>query len=165
MHGKRLEIDDPGYVSFLSDVLTLREVTALRTGRHLQDALKRACGSPLKPLEADVCRITFPGEAHGTAAHQDAWYCRAPGLWIAWLPLVTCPRRLGALEVAERETVLLAHDETGLTGDLPFKWCSVPCAPGDVLLFSGLTPHRSLPNRSADRPRLSLDLRFGLDPG
>ncbi|WP_422040517.1 phytanoyl-CoA dioxygenase family protein [Roseibium sp.] len=163
MRGRRLEIDDPDYVAFLADVLALRDVADLRSDPDLQDALDRTCGQRLKPLQADVCRITFPGEPCGTAAHQDAWYCQAPGLWIAWVPLVNCPRRLGALQVAERETKLQPHDETGLSGDIPFKWRSVPCAPGDVLLFSGLTPHRSLPNRSADLPRLSIDLRFAPD--
>nr|WP_319385452.1 phytanoyl-CoA dioxygenase family protein [uncultured Roseibium sp.] len=163
MHGRRLEIDDPDYVSFLAEVLSLLEVADLRSDPDLQDALYRTCGQRLKPLQADVCRITFPGEQRGTAAHQDAWYCHTPGLWIAWVPLVNCPRRLGALQVAERETGLQPHDETGLSGDMPFNWHAVPCAPGDVLLFSGLTPHRSLPNRSADRPRLSIDLRFAPD--
>lgn len=165
MHGQRLETGDPGYVSFLADVLALREIAELRADRNLHEALNRASGHPLIPLAADVCRITFPGEPNGTAAHQDAWYCRAPGLWIAWLPLVRCPRQLGALQVAGRDMELLAHDDTGLTDDTPISWHTVPCAPGDVLLFSGLTPHRSLPNRSADRPRLSVDLRFGLAPG
>ena len=165
MHGRRLEIDDPDYISFLADVLALRETNEIRSAPVLREAFKCASSHRLKPLIADVCRITFPGEAHGTAVHQDAWYCRAPGLWIAWLPLVDCTRRLGPLQVTKRETELMAHDETGLTGDAPFTWETVACAPGDVLLFSGLTPHRSLPNRSADRPRLSLDLRFGLAPG
>lgn len=164
MHARRLATDDPGYVSFLADVLALREVAALRADAGLEAALMRASGHRLKPLAADICRITFPGEAHGTAAHQDAWYCRTPGLWIAWLPLVNCPRRLGALQVAERETDLLPHDEGGLTDDGPVTWNSVPCAAGDVLLFTGLTPHKSLPNRSVCRPRLSIDLRFGLCP-
>lgn len=165
MHAKRLETGDPGYVSFLAEVLACSEVAALRSDATLKDALRRVSGQTLTPLAADICRITFPGETRGTPAHQDAWYCRAPGLWIAWLPLVTCTRRLGPLQVVGRETELLAHDETGLTEDVPFSWQTVPCAPGDVLLFSGLTPHRSLPNRSAGRPRLSIDLRFGLDPG
>ncbi|WP_420335299.1 phytanoyl-CoA dioxygenase family protein [Roseibium sp.] len=165
MHTRRLETGDPGYVSFLAEVLALDEVAALRSDPGLTEALKCASGQRLKPLAADVCRITFPGEACGTAAHQDAWYCRAPGLWIAWLPLVDCPRQLGALEVAERETDLLSHDGAVLADDMPVTWKAAPCAPGDVLLFSGLTPHRSLPNRSADRPRLSIDLRFGLAPG
>ncbi|WP_434054007.1 MAG: phytanoyl-CoA dioxygenase family protein [Roseibium sp.] len=165
IHGTRLTADDPGYVSFLAEVLAFEEVAALRSDPGLTDALRRISGHDLKALQADVCRMTFPGETQGTAAHQDAWYCQAPGLWIAWLPLVPCPRRLGSLEVADRETELLPHDETGLSGDISCDWGAVPCSPGDVLLFSGLTPHRSLPNRSADRPRLSLDLRFGLPTG
>lgn len=165
MRGRRLEIDDPDYVSFLGDVLALQEIADIRSDPGLLDALNRTSGQHLKPLRADVCRITFPGEPCGTAAHQDAWYCHTPGLWIAWIPLVNCLRRLGALEVAETETGLQPHNETGLRTDTPFKWHAVPCAPGDVLLFSGLTPHRSLPNRSADRPRLSIDLRFAPDRG
>lgn len=165
MYGTKLETDDPGYVSFLAEVLALEEVATLRAHPGLTDGLRRVSGHDLKALQADVCRMTFPGETRGTAAHQDAWYCRAPGLWIAWLPLVPCPRRLGSLEVADRETEQLPHDETGLSGDIPCNWRAVPCSPGDVLLFSGLTPHRSLPNRSVDRPRLSLDLRFGLPTG
>lgn len=84
-----------------------------------------------------------------------------PRLCIAWIPLVACSRKLGALEVAAYEMSLAEHDADGLVGATAITWRSVPCGPGDVLLFSGLTPHRSLPNRSAGRVRLSLDMRFG----
>ncbi|MCX2720910.1 phytanoyl-CoA dioxygenase family protein [Roseibium salinum] len=161
MHGTRLAADDPDYVAFLAEILSLPEVDALRSDRSLRSAVAEASGQSLEPLRADICRITFPGEPGGTPAHQDAWYCKVPRLWIAWIPLVACSRRLGTLEIADRELPLAAHDENGLAGDLRTTWCPASCGPGDVLLFSGLTPHRSLPNRSAERPRLSLDLRFG----
>lgn len=161
MRGRRLAADDPDHVAFLADILSLPDVNTLRSDRGLRAAVANASGQLLEPLRADVCRITFPGEPDGTPAHQDAWYCKVPRLWVAWIPLVACSRQLGTLEIADREMPLAAHDDSGLVGDLRTTWCPASCGPGDVLLFSGLTPHRSRPNRSADRPRLSLDFRFG----
>lgn len=163
MRGCRLAEDDPDLVVFLAEVLASPEVDALCRDRLLTEAVAAVSGQRLKPIGADICRITFPGEAHGTPAHQDGWYCKAPGLWIAWIPLVDCPEALGALEVAEPEPMLADHDAAGLTGAPGTGWRAMPCTPGDVLLFSGLTPHRSLPNRSTDCPRLSLDIRFALE--
>jgi hypothetical protein len=160
MRGRRFEDTAPEYVAFLAEVLGSSDVDTLRRSPGLLKAVSTACGTTLIPIRADICRITFPGEAHGTPVHQDRWYCKAPGLWIAWIPLVDCPEALGALEVAEPEPMLADHDAAGLTGAPGTGWRAMPCTPGDVLLFSGLTPHRSRPNRSADRPRLSLDLRF-----
>jgi len=162
MRGRRLETGQPDYVSFLADVLSLPETDRLRNDAALLDAVACASGQRLIPIGADVCRITFPDEPHGTPAHQDAWYCRAPSLWIAWIPLVACTETLGGLEVTERETTLMDHDGNGLTRDPGTGWRAIACVPGDALLFSGLTPHRSKPNRSPDRPRLSLDLRFAM---
>nr|WP_282449585.1 phytanoyl-CoA dioxygenase family protein [Roseibium sp. CAU 1639] len=163
MRGMRFGDGAPEYVGFLAEVLGSPEVEALRGDPQLLEAVTAVCGPGMAPIGADVCRITFPGEAHGTPAHQDGWYCKAPGLWIAWIPLVDCSRELGALEVAAPKPELADHDATGLI-DVPDRgWRTMNCVPGDVLLFSGLTPHRSLPNRSADRPRLSLDLRFALE--
>jgi len=160
VRGMRLEDTAPEYVAFLADVLGSPDVDALRESPCFQEAVGAVCGTALTPIRADICRITFPGEPNGTPAHQDGWYCKAPDLWIAWLPLVACPAELGALEVAAPEPVLADHDTAGLIDPPRTGWRTMPCTPGDVLLFSGLTPHRSLPNRSADRPRLSLDLRF-----
>jgi ectoine hydroxylase-related dioxygenase (phytanoyl-CoA dioxygenase family) len=39
-------------------------------------------------------------------------------------------------------------------------WLASDLAPGDVLLFSGLTVHRALPHRSGRRLRISADFRF-----
>lgn len=163
MRGTRLGDSAPEYVTFLSEVLGSPEVEALRGDPRLQEAVTAVCGSELVPIGADVCRITFPGEPHGTPAHQDAWYCKAPGLWIAWIPLDDCSRERGTLEVADPEPELADHDATGLIDVSDRGWRTMECMPGDVLLFSGLTPHRSLPNRSADRPRLSIDLRFAME--
>ncbi|MHA7775884.1 phytanoyl-CoA dioxygenase family protein [Roseibium sp. M-1] len=165
MHGKRLDPVDPALVAFQAEVLGSLEVANLRADRSLHRAVATHSGRFLTPAGADICRITFPDEPEGTPAHQDAWYCKVPGLCIAWIPLVACSRRLGALEVADRERPLAEHDAEGLIDDAASRWRSVPCGPGDVLLFSGLTPHRSLPNRSAGRVRLSLDIRFGEDTG
>lgn len=163
MHGRRLEDHDPDYVAFLAEMLASPAVDALRRDPGLGAAVAEVSGRPLVPIRADVCRITFPGEPHGTPAHQDAWYCRAPGLWIAWMPLVACDAETGTLQVAEAADGLLNHQGNGLDAEGVTGWRTMACVPGDVLLFSGLTPHRSLPNRSAGRARVSLDLRFALE--
>lgn len=162
MRGCRLAYDDPEYAGFLAEVLPTAEFAALRRDPALAEAASDAAGRALRPLGADICRITFPGERFGTPAHQDAWYVPNAPLWIAWVPLLDCPQALGPLELAPPTTASLPHDADGLVSAPEAGWRPVPCAVGDVLFFSGLAPHRSLPNQSTNGLRLSVDIRFSV---
>ena len=61
---------------------------------------------------------------------------------------------------------LLEHSGTGIVdGGVPVAddvvWSVADLSCGDAILFRPHTLHRSLPNRSGDRLRLSADFRYG----
>lgn len=105
--------------------------------------------------------------------HQDAhyykdWDASDGRLVTCWIPLVPVDERNGCLQVIRgshtrgmakpirEKTGLFTVDEDATAGDA----VSLPMDPGDVLLFSDVTMHRSLHNES-DGVRWSIDIRFG----
>ena len=129
-------------VAVQCDVMALDAVGALRNHSGLMGALAEILGGRPFPIHADVLRIVPPGAAP-TPPHKDADYVARQPMWIAWLPLVDCPAELGPLVM----------------------WPSraprpLPCTPGDVIFFSSLTEHSTMPN-TGPRLRLSIDFRYG----
>jgi ectoine hydroxylase-related dioxygenase (phytanoyl-CoA dioxygenase family) len=104
-----------------------------------------------------------------TQPHQDAHYVRMMGdFWTAWAPLGDCPRSLGglALLAGSHRDGLYDHSGVGIVdggvevaGDRVWSTTDYRC--GDAVVFQCHTLHRSLPNRSGDRLRLSADYRYG----
>lgn len=138
-------------------------------------ALVRACRTL---LDAEVlvhprtiARVMIPSDrVHPTPAHQDFIHVQGSGRCVtSWLPLGDCPRELGSLTVlagSHRDGVLSYHRAKG-AGDLEaylceqgYAWHEADLAVGDLLLFTSLTVHRALPNRTGDRIRLSVDYRY-----
>ncbi|MEM8812882.1 MAG: phytanoyl-CoA dioxygenase family protein [Pseudomonadota bacterium] len=162
MRGRRLEPAAPALVDFLAEALATREIETLRdVGR---DVVASVAGASVVPLQADVCRITFPDEPGGTPAHRDDWYVAGPDFWIAWMALVDCPVSLGPLEVAGGRTCSSASNHAAPSAPpIPdHYWQSLTCREGDIVVIRGDTFHRSRPNRSADNVRLSVDFRYAV---
>ena len=120
-----------------------------------------------------------------TPWHQDAqYYTDAEHKHVVsmWIPMLPVNEQNSCLQVApgmHRGELYEAHDHAsgfiGLSADMQENTVgvSVEMAPGDVLCFTQLTPHRALPNRSAG-VRWSMDVRYetlegatevGLDKG
>jgi ectoine hydroxylase-related dioxygenase (phytanoyl-CoA dioxygenase family) len=117
----------------------------------------------------DTCRVFSPcSSALTTPPHQDYYYVRGDTrLWTAWIPLGDCPRELGGLAVlpgSQRHGLApLAGEGSGKQGgdvDAAVTWMTTDFACGDVLMFSCLTTHRALENRTPDRLRVSADFRY-----
>ena len=119
------------------------------------------------------CRVVFPPSpsplSTPTPAHQDHLGMQGSiQTYTAWMPLAECGREMGPLAVAEGShhgglrpyrpqpgSRVAGCDQDELEG----TWTSADFAPGDVLVFTSLTVHRALVNRSASL-RLSADCRF-----
>lgn len=163
--------DDARWVAFLAEVLQSAPYRALATAPPLLAVLRTLLGGPPLPHAGDVCRLVSPGCPEVTTPpHQDAAYLAgADGVWTAWLPLGPCPRELGPLALwpgshleglrphapVERAGAVVG---TSVPADAP--WRASDLEDGDVLFFSALTVHRALPNRTADRLRVSVDFRY-----
>ena len=106
--------------------------------------------------------------------HQDSSYFGPASEQIliltCWIPLVPVDAKNGCLQVIpgshrERLHPHLQEDREGQFLELPAsvvdesRAVTVPMAPGDALLFTNLTIHRSLPS-VADTIRWSIDIRF-----
>jgi ectoine hydroxylase-related dioxygenase (phytanoyl-CoA dioxygenase family) len=93
------------------------------------------------------------------ADHSDIITC--------WMPLVDATRENGCMEVIPGVNKLgyLHHQKEGGTMIMPELMPDLPvicaeCPRGGVVFMSRFTPHRGLPNVSADTVRWTLDLRF-----
>ncbi len=87
--------------------------------------------------------------------------------WTVWIPLQDCPLQLGGLAVAEGchhwgeldFQPALGANSTEIIEPLDSCWRASPFELGDVVIFSGLTPHKGLPNNT-NQLRLSVDYRY-----
>jgi ectoine hydroxylase-related dioxygenase (phytanoyl-CoA dioxygenase family) len=102
--------------------------------------------------------------------HQDNGlvYIEPQNYLTCWVPLTPAHRRNGCLWLlaGQHRRGMLDHEETpdGLRCRLidTADAIAVELLPGDLLVFSSLTPHRSGPNMSS-APRKALIVQYGLD--
>ncbi len=145
-----------------------------------QPVLLLVAGKLLGIQEAEVLvhprrigRVTWPHlEAATTPAHQDHFYIRGSlETYSCWVPLGDCPLQLGNLAVlpGSHHGGFRAHDvhlEHAVGGrgveidEAKAAWHGGDMSCGDALFFHSLCVHKALPNRTANRLRLSTDNRF-----
>lgn len=88
--------------------------------------------------------------------------------WTAWFPLDDCPRERGPLAVLRGShrggyLPIAAASGAGAIQALLCQesdWASADFAIGDVLTFTSLTVHRSVPATTRETIRLSMDVRY-----
>ncbi|HUA59286.1 MAG TPA: phytanoyl-CoA dioxygenase family protein [Verrucomicrobiae bacterium] len=172
MAGKRVgDFQDPDWVNLQVHVQNRSEMWALGDCAAIHRALRavEARSSYLCLSTANTCRVFSPHPDMATQPHQDANYVRVIGdFWTAWIPLGDCPRELGplALLAGSHRGGLRHHDGEGIVqGGVAVPedavWSTIDFHCGDAVLFRPHTLHRSLPNCSGDRLRLSVDFRYG----
>jgi ectoine hydroxylase-related dioxygenase (phytanoyl-CoA dioxygenase family) len=109
-----------------------------------------------------------PPGAESLNWHQDGFYNEGLDLYTAWIPLADMDAEVGGLAVAEGE-----HKNGYLHASYPPPRYVVPAEAipagsqrdarfyaGDIVIFDRRLPHAGLPNNTADRFRLSIDVRF-----
>jgi ectoine hydroxylase-related dioxygenase (phytanoyl-CoA dioxygenase family) len=118
---------------------------------------------------ANTCRVFSPHPDLVTQPHQDGHYLKTLGdFWTVWIPLGDCPRELGPLALLAgshhgglREHLGEGIVDGGVTVPDDEVWSTTDFKLGDAIFFRPHTLHRSLPNCSGDRLRLSVDYRYG----
>jgi len=159
------------WVSLQVRVQNQAEMWAVGDHVAIHRALRAVSGrsSYLCLSTANTCRVFSPHPDMAAQPHQDAHYFRLiDDFWTVWLPLGDCPRDDGPLALLAGSHHNGLRDHTGLgivDGGVVVPedtvWTSGDFSCGDAVLFRPLTLHRSLPNRSETRLRLSADFRYG----
>ncbi len=170
--GKRIGYyQDPDWVGLQVHVQNRPEMWTLGDAVAIHRALQMVDNrsSYLFLSTANTCRVFSPHPDMATQPHQDAHYVRMiADFWTAWIPLDDCPQEQGpiALLAGSHLAGPQEHSGQGIVdgGAAPpddAVWSTTDFRCGDIVLFRPLTLHRSLPNRSRDRLRLSADFRYG----
>lgn len=161
------------FFAVYDEVQKLESLHSLAHHPQIMSLLQSMIGDTVFPHPLGIARLGFPrNEECTTPPHQD--YPNNQGtteLYACWIPLGDCPRQLGGISVLESSPSLglLPLDFSLGAGArqavLPdqareMRWLSTDYKCGDVLIFGSLTVHRSLPNLSGDRFRLSVDFRY-----
>jgi len=117
-----------------------------------------------------VQRNIFPQASNfdfTTGVHQDRVHIGGATSYAMWMPLGDCPREKGALAVAagsHKSGILETKVGSGAGGmdisvPIPGEWVTGAFEAGDALIFSDVTVHKALPNRTREI-RMSFDARF-----
>jgi ectoine hydroxylase-related dioxygenase (phytanoyl-CoA dioxygenase family) len=134
--------------------------------------MQKIVGGPVLPHPQKIARLWFPQYAeHTTPIHQDFVHFQGTyQTYTCWTPVGDCPRELGGLALLSgSHRINAVHDHHFSLGagslaigseQLAGQWVTTDYAIGDTLIFHSLTVHQALPNRTADRLRVSLDNRY-----
>lgn len=159
-----------GYWPVYDDVQRLESFHRLSHDPAIHRTLRTLFEEDVLAHPRNIARIIFPDtEQYAIASHQD--YMNIGGTedtWTAWVPLGDCPMELGSLvalsgsrhagflprKEIQHGGVTIAYEPDGC------EWVGEPFQMGDVLLFHSLTVHKALGNRTRDRIRLSVDMRY-----
>jgi hypothetical protein len=162
--------EEPDWLALQQKAQTSAELWDLGEAPGIHRALEAAFGRPsFLYLGLNSCRVVFPHPDFVTQPHQDAHYVRTGNFFVTvWVPLGDCPLELGPLAVlpGSHRRGLLPHHGSGIyDGGCDVEegtvWRTTGFAIGDAVVLMPTTIHRSVPNRSGDRLRLSVDLRYG----
>jgi hypothetical protein len=168
--GRAVEEGSAGFFGAYTSIQSTEAFHALAVRPELLALAERLLGEPAFAHPAHICRIAPPSPgANPTPIHQDYRFIQGCiDTLTTWLPLSDAPPEIGGLRVfagSPRLGVLpvKASDGPGMMRaeadeDHP-EWRTTTYRPGDVLLFSSLTVHGAMPNKT-NQLRLSADFRY-----
>ena len=118
----------------------------------------------------NTCRVVSSHPELAALPHQDAHYIHIFGeFFTGWIPFGDCPLELGALAVlpGSHKWLLQPHEGEGIfKGGTRVEedavWMSADFEAGDFVLMQQHTIHRTFPNETGNRLRISGDFRYGL---
>lgn len=171
MPGRRIgDYEAPDWIELQARVQMSRELWEVGDCLEIHRAFRAATGrSSFIYNGMNTCRVVSAHPDMVSHPHQDAHYVRvADEFWTAWIPLGDCPLELGPLAAlpGSHHDGLRPHRGEGIFQggvDVPEDtvWHTTNFECGDALLLTQHTLHRSLPNVTGDRLRISGDFRYG----
>lgn len=167
---RAVEEGSPGFFGAYTAIQSTEAFHQLAVRPELLALTERLLGEPTFAHPAHICRIAPPSPgANPTPIHQDYRFIQGCiDTLTTWLPLSAAPPEIGGLRVlagSPRLGVLpvKASDGPGMmraeADENHPEWRTTTYQPGDVLLFSSLTVHGAMPNRTR-KLRLSADFRY-----
>ncbi|TDC32080.1 phytanoyl-CoA dioxygenase family protein, partial [Kribbella albertanoniae] len=168
--GRAVEEGSAGFFGAYTAIQSTEAFHALAVRPELLALAERLLGEPAFAHPAHICRIAPPSPgANPTPIHQDYRFIQGCiDTLTTWLPLSAAPPEIGGLRVfagSPRLGVLpvKASDGPGMmraeADENHPEWRTTTYRPGDVLLFSSLTVHGAMPNKT-NQLRLSADFRY-----
>jgi hypothetical protein len=164
---------DPRYYGVYNQIISLESFNRLAHCEPLMAVTSALHGDPgdVIPRPGRLLRLIFPQPDVGaTPPHQDYPHEQGtPAAYTAWVPFGDVPVEHGGLAIwpgSHRHGLVDHGFVPGIGGlgirveDLSPVWHAGDFALGDVVFFHSMTVHKALPNRSADRLRISGDFRY-----
>ena len=153
------------------DVYRMKEFHQLAHHPAIVGLCEKIFGEPAFVHPRNIARLMAPHrEAAPTPPHQDYIYIQGTRTtYTCWLPLGDCPRDLGGLSLmrgTHKLDILPVRSASGaghrsvVLDEVDHDWVEGDLEAGDAILFHSHTVHRSLPNLTRDRVRLSCDYRY-----
>ena len=140
-----------------SDFRAARYAPSLRTVTRIFGASK-----PHPAPHAAFARFVLPREKAATMpAHQDQHYLPRRYEFITlWIPVLMPDANGGGVAIARGSHAKGRIEHAGgRIAREPKVWCSAAYHPGDVVVFTGYTVHKSLANHASSL-RVSVDYRY-----
>lgn len=167
---RAVEEGSPGFFGAYTAIQSTEAFHQLAVRPELLALAERLLGEPSFAHPAHICRIAPPSPgANPTPIHQDYRFIQGCiDTLTTWLPLSAAPPEIGGLRVlagSPRLGVLpvKASDGPGMmraeADENHPEWRTTTYQPGDVLLFTSLTVHGAMPNRTR-KLRVSADFRY-----
>jgi hypothetical protein len=161
---------EPRYIETFRPMWKLEALHRLKHHPNVVALYERMFGEPVLVHPMLVARNIFPQTGtfdFTTGSHQDRIHVGTGRSYATWISLGDCPMTKGGLTVAAGSHTqgvrdfALAATAGGLevVDPLDGSWVSSDFKAGDAVLFSDLTVHKALPNRSAEL-RQSFDARY-----
>ncbi|MDP8930130.1 MAG: phytanoyl-CoA dioxygenase family protein [Actinomycetota bacterium] len=163
-----VEGQSDAWFDLYADLLRQQALYAVAWEPRLIAVMQTILGPHAIPHPCAIFRIVGPGvEAYAKPAHQDMRYVGGhAAIWTAWIACGECDGSVGGVEIlagSHRYGELPVRPvDWGkeAVGPPDLKWRKAPMLPGDALLFSSYTVHRTIPNVSTEGLRMSVDFRY-----
>ncbi len=162
--------DDDEYLDVYARVQALEAFHRLKLDRNLIRIMEDLFQERVVPFPRTIARISFPDTAeHITQPHQDWIFVGGSTETIScWIPLGDVPEAVGGLKVlaGSHKAGFLEPRPAGGSGgrtvdvDPTLEWHHSGFRCGDILLFKMFTVHAAAANRTPDKIRLSIDVRY-----
>ena len=169
------------YMRFYDKVVRLDSFNALAESPEIIALAEGVTGDKTKCWTQRLFRVMYPDPdapaGTGVGAQQDGnpqFGYEAPAFYTCWLPLMDIDAKMGGLAVSPGSHKLGMLEHAGAAAPSSVKtmktkgfgldaskipWATGDFHPGDAILFTNLTAHHGLINRS-DRIRMSCDFRY-----